>query len=68
MLNGELYQLKSNPSLVIGRGKDADLEVTEVISGQVVRDVGPQDLKKITLNNRMRGLLKAAMALSLIHI
>ena len=62
LLNGELYQLKSNPSLVIGRGKDADLEVTEVIGGQVVRDVGPQDLKKITLNNRMRGQLKAALA------
>lgn len=62
LLNGELYQLKSNNSLVIGHGKDADQEVTEVLSGEVVKGVSQQDLKKIAINNRMRGQIKAAMA------
>ncbi|TNF54814.1 MAG: urea ABC transporter permease subunit UrtB [Gammaproteobacteria bacterium] len=62
LLAGDLYQLKSNASLVMATGQDADLRVMAVPGGEPIAGISAADLKKITLNNRMRGQLKAALA------
>jgi len=62
LLAGELYQLKADGRLVIARGQEGDLAVREVLSDAPLSGLGTQDLKKISLNNRMRGQLKTALA------
>ncbi len=67
LLNGELYQLKSDNSLVIVRGRDGAQEPTDLLSGRVLGGVEQSDLKKILINNRMRGLLRGAIAAMDMH-
>ncbi len=62
LLAGELYQLKADGRLVIARGQEGDQAVREVLSDAPLSGIGTQELKKITLNNRMRGQLKTALA------
>ena len=62
LLAGDLYQIKSNASLVMATGQEADLRVKAIPGGEPIAGVSAADLKKITLNNRMRGQLKAALA------
>ncbi len=63
LLDGRLYFLKSDQRLVIAEKQGTDFAVVDAFSGTDAGVVGKSELKKIIINNRLRGDLRAAIAL-----
>ena len=62
MLARQLYYTKGEKRLVIVVKRDGQRVVTDVVRGAVVSDLSPRQLKKVRLNNRLRRMLRAAIA------
>ena len=62
LLAGRLFLLKEDKTVVIGEKEGADYRITAVLSGESLGAVKKRILRKITINNRLRGQLKNAIA------
>ena len=63
MLEGDLYYVKKTDEVVYIRKVGGDYEATSVLTGEVVGSFGnKRDLKRVGINNSMRGLLKAKIS------
>lgn len=62
MLEGNLYQQKSDNSVVIGRNRDAGVEMVDIHTNNILDTVNPRTLKKVRINNSVRGKLRTVIA------
>ncbi len=67
MLAGNLYR-NDDGRLLQSTGSDQPVTVTDALSGQQQSDIAGDNLKKISINNKLRGALRSSIAvLSLSH-
>ncbi|TNF39044.1 MAG: urea ABC transporter permease subunit UrtB [Gammaproteobacteria bacterium] len=62
MLEGKLNYLKEDNRVVFIEEKQAGYEVTDVTTGKLVGVVDKSDIKKINVNNKLRGMLRSEIA------
>ena len=62
LLDGDLYYQKEDQRVVFAEKVDAGYQVYDVISGDKLQVVGKRDVRKISINNNMRNLLKVEIA------
>ena len=62
LLNGGLFYRKSDKLVVYAERQADGYRITDVLSGKPLGDAGRRDLKKISVNNRMRRQLRTAIA------
>jgi urea transport system permease protein len=58
---GHLFSRKSDKAIVIGSSIENGYALTDPVSGAGVGDVGKRDVKKITVNNRLRGQIRGIL-------
>ncbi len=61
LAGGRLFSRKSDGAIVIGLGAGGGYTLTDPVSGAVIGDVGRRDVKKITVNNRLRGQIRGVL-------
>lgn len=61
-LDGDLYQRKADGVVVIAKSENKSLRLESIDSGETQGPVDKSDLKKITVNNKLRGQLRDAIA------
>lgn len=62
MLDGDLYYVKKTDEVVYRKKVGKEYEATSVLTGEVLGSFGSRDLKRVGINNRLRGLLKAKIS------
>lgn len=63
MLAGDLYYSKTHPApLVYGEKTEDGLKITRIIDGTSLGTVGKRELRKVKVNNKLRGQLRRAIA------
>lgn len=62
ILAGNLFFTKSDKTLVLGISKDRKYQITNFLTGEDLGLIKKRKLKKIRINNKLRGVLKAAIA------
>ena len=68
LLNGSLYVRKEDGRVVTTQEVEDGFQLADAVSGEVLGQVGRRDVKKISINNALRGQLRGAIAhLSLSH-
>jgi len=63
LLSGKLYRLKKDNTIVYTRRSASRADITGVLSGKPLGMVKKRAIKKITINNRLRGKLRGLLAL-----
>jgi len=58
MLNGDLYYRKDDERVVIAQTGDAELALFDPVTGEALGAAAKSGLKKVTINNPLRGLLR----------
>ncbi|MBK9130659.1 MAG: urea ABC transporter permease subunit UrtB [Gammaproteobacteria bacterium] len=58
MLNGDLYYRKDDERVVIAQTGDGELALFDPVTGEALGAAAKSDLKKVTVNNPLRGLLR----------
>lgn len=62
LLEGELYYLKSNKAVFrVEKGEDL-YKLYDLLSGELAQEVEQFDVKKVSINNKLRGVLKTRLA------
>src|SRR3569623_2055196 len=68
LLAGDLHYLKGSGRVVFAKEPDGGYRLTDPMSGEALGKAARRELKKITINNALRGQLRGAIArLSLSH-
>ena len=68
MLVGDLYFIKSNKEVVIVSKADGKFTAQTVLSKKSLGEIDKKQIKKIRVNNKLRGFLKQAIArLQIVH-
>ncbi len=62
LLSGKLYRLKKDNTLVYTDSKDSQINVTTVLTEESIGAVNKRKLKKITINNKLRGIIKIGLS------
>ena len=62
MLNARLFYTKQDKKIVIGVKQDDDYLVTDQLTQKEIGTVSKSDLKKIKVNNKLRRILRSAIA------
>lgn len=62
MLNARLFYTKQDENIVIGVKQGNDYSITDQLTQEEKTGVGKSDLKKVRVNNKLRGVLRAAIA------
>lgn len=62
MLDGSLYFRKSDKFIVFSESVGTGKRISDVVSGEELGIVGSREIKKITINNKLRKQLRAAIA------
>ena len=62
VLAGDLYVQKGTGRIVYAERAGDGLALTDALTGDALGEVGRRDASKITINNRMRGALRTAIA------
>lgn len=62
MLAGDLYYRKSDKSIITVSKVEDGVEMTSVVSGEVLGIAGSRKVKKVTINNMLRNELRKAVA------
>lgn len=62
LLNGRLFYRKSDKLIVYAEKQDGGYRITDALSGDSLGDAAKADLKKISVNNKMRRQMRAAIA------
>ena len=63
LLGGKLYRVKKDGTPVYVTGTGSRVSITAVLSGKALGTVKKRALKKITINNKLRGKLRGELAL-----
>ena len=63
LLNAKLYYIKSNKQVVLIQKNGAKLDAFNYISGERIQTFSKRKLKKITINNKIRGIIKTKLSL-----
>jgi len=61
LTDGLLLIRKSDKAIVIGETTDDGYTLTDPVSGAAIGDVGQNDVKKITVNNKLRGQIRGVL-------
>jgi urea transport system permease protein len=61
MEDGRLFRRKEDGLFVIGEPRGRAFELTAVLSGELLGEARSRDLDKITVNNRLRGMITAVL-------
>lgn len=68
LLNGSLYVRKEDGRVVTTQEVEDGFQLADAVSGEAMGQAGRRDVKKISINNALRGQLRGAIAhLSLSH-
>lgn len=59
--DGNLYTRKSDDLVVYAKDAEKGYTITDVLTGEDLGQVGKRDVKKITINNQLRSILKGAI-------
>jgi urea transport system permease protein len=62
LLNGRLFYRKSDRRIVYGEKHAGGYRILDALTGESLGDIGKRDVKKISVNNKMRRQLRAAIA------
>ncbi|MEC8373769.1 MAG: urea ABC transporter permease subunit UrtB [Pseudomonadota bacterium] len=62
MLNGDLYYIKRDKTLVAARKSGKQYELTEVLTGVKLPNVKKSKIRKVRTNNRLRSQIRTAVA------
>ncbi len=62
MLDNSLYTRDSDRRVVIGAGSGSQVAITDAATGEALGMAGSRDLSRITINNRLRIVLRAAIS------
>lgn len=62
LLAGDLYFRKSDKKIVFTQASESGYTLTDVITGEVLGDVGKRDVKKVATNNGLRKQLRTQIA------
>ena len=62
MLNGMLYYRKTDERVVIAEQTDDGYAITDAVTHALLGEVAKREIKKISVNNKLRGRLRAAIA------
>ena len=62
MLGGDLYTRKKEKDLVIAVKEGAEYRITGVVTGEDLGLVKKRSLKKVSINNQLRGRIRTAIA------
>ena len=62
MLAGDLYYRKSDKRLVTVEKVDSGLKLSDALTGEALGEVGKRKAKKVSINNKLRGELRSALA------
>jgi urea transport system permease protein len=62
LLAGDLYFIKSDKKLVIGEKQGSKYAITDFLTREDLGLIKKRKLKKVTINNQLRGSLKATLA------
>ncbi len=62
MLEGKLYYAKKTNKIVFIREVSDGLAITDVVSNEDLGVVGKRELKKVKVNNKLRGMLRGEIA------
>lgn len=63
MLNGNLFIRKKEKDLVFAQKEGASYQLTAILDGEDLGQLKKRKLKKVGINNRLRGELRSALAL-----
>jgi len=61
MAKGQLFVRKADGAIVIGHKTGKVYSLTNALDGSAVGDARKKELKKVKVNNRLRGVIKAAL-------
>ena len=61
LMDGDLYYQTSDKAVFLLEEKDGGLKALEPVSGAVVAEANSSDFKKIRINNKVRGAIKAGL-------
>ncbi|MEX1036886.1 MAG: urea ABC transporter permease subunit UrtB [Sneathiella sp.] len=61
LLAGDLYATKSDDRLVYRKKTASGVQITDILTDEDLGDLKSDDLSKIRINNRMRGLIKGLL-------
>ena len=61
-LGGKLYSLKENGAIVIINDAASDIEISNAIFGEDLGVATKKQIKKLRINNKLRGVVKASLA------
>ena len=61
MAKGQLFVRKADGSIVIGDKTGKVYSLTDAVDGTVLGDAKKKELKKVKVNNRLRGVIRAAL-------
>lgn len=61
--DGNLYNLKNSDQLVIAERGGSGYLIKDALTQEDMGEVGRRDVKKVSINNRLRGAIKGALAL-----
>lgn len=62
LLRGNLYYRKTDNRLVFAEKMEDGLTLTDVLTGEPLGTAGARDAKKVSVNNKMRGIMRSAIA------
>ncbi|MFO1352537.1 MAG: urea ABC transporter permease subunit UrtB [Gammaproteobacteria bacterium] len=62
LLDGKLYQWKHDNRLIIAETADANFVISDAASGEALGEAAKRDLKRVAVNNALRGVLRDAIA------
>ena len=61
MQSGDLFFRKSDKRIVFAAKADKGFEITDALSGEALGPVGKRKVRKVSINNRLRAVLKGAL-------
>jgi urea transport system permease protein len=62
VLDGNLFYTKDDKKIVFGQGKGGEYAISDLVTGKDLGLIKKRKLRKITINNQLRGTLKASLA------
>ncbi|MFT4607323.1 MAG: urea transport system permease protein [Chitinophagales bacterium] len=62
MAQGDLYYVKSNKRIVLTKKQDSKIQLTDALTGEDLGLVSKRKVKKVSVNNRLRGQISTAIS------
>ncbi|MEA3411712.1 MAG: urea ABC transporter permease subunit UrtB [Pseudomonadota bacterium] len=62
MLDGRLYYRKNDKTIVIAEASENGFRIVDAVTGSNLGEVGKREIRKIRVNNQLRGTIRGAIA------